>query len=97
FLEAWEESHEDQARWLARYTLVSPRQAYALQYRVQTLRDLYATAVAGLVERDFRAAVAAAGETSTGETIQLRMQPNVAVLRAQVPLSDEPADLYISR
>ncbi|MEM7807838.1 MAG: hypothetical protein AAF561_06990, partial [Planctomycetota bacterium] len=47
FLEAWEESHEDQARWLARYTLVSPRQAYALQYRVQTLRDLYATAVAG--------------------------------------------------
>ncbi len=97
FLDEWERGHENESLWLSRYTLQSPREAYADQYRQRVLRELLAVGVSGIEQRNFGKAVNAVGTVSTGAEIELSQQREAARLRADVPLADAPADLYFSR
>ena len=98
YLKEWEAQHERESQWLSRYSLMSPRSAYATQFRQRATSDLFAVLAAGSTEEDLPAALEAAGEVAGGGEIQARPTPDGRVfLIAPVPLNDEPVFLPVGQ
>ena len=98
FLTEWEAGHERDSLWLSRYTLVSPREAYELEFRQRAIRDLFAVVAAGRETDDLQGAILAAGSVTGGGKIQGQGgEGGRLLLIADVPLGDRPAIVPVGR
>ena len=96
FLKEWEAGHENESLWLSRQSLMSPREAYALQFRQRAIADLFTVVAAGAAEEDLSAAVEAAKTVTGGGVIQARGGGDGRLLLvADVPLGEVPAILPV--
>ncbi len=98
FLEEWEAGHERDSLWLSRYSLVSPREAYELEFRQRAIRDLFTVVAAARETGDISGAIDVAGTVSGGGAIQARPgNDGRLLLIAELPLGERPAIVPVGR